>query len=150
MPGLNLSFADADARELAASLDKHQSALYKERHFTTLVNEKATKSEILTELDRLIERTEKSDTVCVFLAGHGWRDERFRFYFLGSDSDPGKLEATALPWDAIVQRLTKLSEKAKRVLLFLDSCHSGVDRADGQSASRGLEIRARSRIHRDG
>ncbi len=135
VPGLNLNFADADARELAATLDKQQSALYKERHFTTLVNEKATKSEILTELDRLIERTEKSDTVCVFLAGHGWRDERFRFYFLGSDSDPGKLEATALPWDAIVQRLTKLSEKAKRVLLFLDSCHSGVDRADGQSAS---------------
>ena len=73
VPGLNLSFADADARELAASLDKQQSALYKERHFTTLVNEKATKSEIIAELDRLIERTEKSDTVCVFLAGHGWR-----------------------------------------------------------------------------
>jgi WD40 repeat protein len=123
-PRLNLSYADQDATALAATLNQ-QRGIYQTAQVTSLTNEKATREQVLAALDRLIAQTTRTDTVVVFLSGHGWRSDERTFYFATHEVNRNQVADTALPWRDVVQRLTRLSEKSRRVLVLLDACHSG-------------------------
>mgnify|MGYP000084178274 CR=1 FL=1 len=63
------------------------------------------------------------DTALIFLAGHGVNDVgNGQYLFLPRDADLQSLARTTLPATEIQQVLTALQT---RVLLLLDTCHSG-------------------------
>lgn len=123
-PQLNLKYAEADATSLAQALNQ-QKGLYTAAQVTALTNEQATHSAITAALDKLIAQTTRNDTVMLLLSGHGWRKDERDFYFASYETDRKDVSNSALPWREVVERLTQLSQKSRRVIVFLDACHSG-------------------------
>jgi hypothetical protein len=159
---LNLNYADSDATALADALNKQGLApipnpqpltphLYSSARVTALTNEQATRENVKAALDQLIAQTTRADTVIVFLSGHGWRDDAWRFYFATHEVVRSNVANSALAWNDVVVRLTELSERSKRVLVLLDACHSGSAATNEQlvkavlSANAGVIVFASSR-----
>lgn len=76
-------------------------------------------------LVQFIKRTNSTDSVVLFLAGHGFTDEheRFNYYFGTVDVDPTVPSARGLSYDDIETLLD--SSPARRKLLLMDTCFSG-------------------------
>lgn len=147
---LDLKFADADAKALSQVLGA-QRGIYSKAKVSALTNEKATAKNTKVALDALIARSTRADTVILSLSGHGWRDDERNFYFAPYEVNRNSIKKTALPWKEITDRLTKLSQKSKRVIVLLDACHSGSAATNEElvkatlSANAGVLIFASSR-----
>jgi uncharacterized caspase-like protein len=84
-----------------------------------------TRANIENAFDTLLQAKEK-DTIAVFVAGHGFNDERTGYTFMPTDSKMGDggnfASASVLKWAALEGAL----QRAKgRRLLFVDTCRSG-------------------------
>lgn len=66
--------------------------------------------------------TEQKDVAVIFLAAHGVNDNKGNFYVLPTDGNPDKLRVTSIDLGDFKKTLGDLPS---RVLLFLDTCHSG-------------------------
>jgi WD40 repeat protein len=120
--GLNLEFADDDAKAISAVFRAQEGLLYKSVTIRELYDTDATQDSILEALDWLEDETTQKDVAVIFMAAHGVNDDRGNFYLLPSDGDPEKLRRTAVDWNDFVEVLGNLPS---RVLFFLDTCHSG-------------------------
>jgi hypothetical protein len=120
---MSLVYPSKDASDLAEVLQRQQGKLYREVNTRLLVNEKATKAAILDGLDWLQRQTTAHDVAMVFFAGHGINDPSTgRYYFLPHDADPDAIKRTMLAQEEVQSTLRSIPGK---VLLFLDTCHSG-------------------------
>ncbi len=120
---MSLVYPSKDASDLAEVLQKQEGKLYREVNTRLLVNEKATKAAILDGLDWLQRQTTAHDVAMVFFAGHGINDPSTgRYYFLPHDADPDAIKRTMLAQEEVQSTLRSIAGK---VLLFLDTCHSG-------------------------
>ncbi|MEO1330347.1 MAG: caspase family protein [Pseudomonadota bacterium] len=82
----------------------------------------ATRDLVIAALEATVEAAEPGDSVMLFLSGHGVQDASGQFYFATHDTEIDRLAETALPWSV----LSEIVGRSKtRVLVFLDSCHSG-------------------------
>jgi hypothetical protein len=89
---------------------------------TTLVN--ATRYQILTELNRLMETLTERDNLLIYYAGHGEIDEATQVAFwLPVDADP-KNDSNWISSDDLTRKIGPL--RARHVLVVADSCYSGV------------------------
>jgi WD40 repeat protein len=125
-PEYALRYAAADAGAVAAALATQagEAKLYAKVTTTALTDEAATREGIRLALDKLQDSVGGADTVIVFVAGHGLRDESGRYLYLATyDTDVKDLAETALPWRDLEWALGHL--RAKHVLALLDACHSG-------------------------
>lgn len=94
-------------------------------HIRLLHDGGATRQAILDGLAWLAERTaaDPDATAVVFYSGHGWVDKASgRYYLVSHDVEPFDLAASALPATAFTGALRKV--QAKRLLVFVDSCHA--------------------------
>ena len=124
-----LDYADADAMGLIEALEVGAEGLYEEIRVSLLTNEAADRRGILTLLDEVANRVyDEGDTLVVFLAGHGIH-VRNRLYFLAHDSSVDEAVATAVHWRDVDEALR--DARCPRILLLLDTCHSG-DFFDGE------------------
>jgi hypothetical protein len=120
-PERKLSGCVADAQDLAALFEAQGQSPEKPR---ILLNEHATKSNMLTELAGLNGRVIPGASVLIALSGHGGRTGD-RWFFVPYDYDPERLEETVL-WDQeILAAVDRLAAKKCRVVLLLDACHAG-------------------------
>jgi uncharacterized caspase-like protein len=106
---------------------------------TQLTDAQATAERVQAELFRLINTARSQDSVALFLSGHGVQSGTGEFYFATHEIDaasPQRLEQTALPWTVFQTTLAKVD--AKRVLLFLDACHSGSVLGEQQASNERL------------
>ena len=87
---MDLKFAAADARAIAAVFRQRGEALYRKTIVTELVDARATKAAIRGRLREIVRAASPQDTLVVFLAGHGTMVGQ-RFYFIPHDfrTDPG-------------------------------------------------------------
>ena len=72
----------------------------------------------------LLQQAEETDTVLVFIAGHGFNDgPNYRFLATNAEWEGSTLRgSTVVPWYALQEAV----EAAKgRRILFIDTCHSG-------------------------
>jgi len=119
---------------------------FESQYITTLLNEKATKSNILKAIDDLNKNSKEGDQVFIYFSGHGTSasDNNFKFplptttgAFIPYDVIPKLGSKFALP-QIIVGRtdlrplLAKLDEGGRSVFMVMDACYSG-------NAVRGIQ-----------
>jgi hypothetical protein len=141
----DLAYGRADAEALAGALRAQQGTVFREVHTTVLADEGATREAIIEALDRLRGQVTQHDFAMVTLSGHGASlEEQRHFYFLPHDFDIKKRLTTGVYWDDFKRFL---GEMPCRVLLVMDTCHSGAVtlglRGDGDPADEmARQIRA--------
>jgi WD40 repeat protein len=121
-PELQLEYADDDAKAISQLFRAQEGKLYKTVNIKELYNEDATRDNILDALEWLEKETTQKDVAVIFVASHGQNDERGNFYIIPTGCDPDKLRRTGVDWSNFRDVLANLPS---RVLLFLDTCHSG-------------------------
>jgi hypothetical protein len=101
-----------------------------ERNITSLINEEATLSRIRNMVENKLQAIGKNDTLFVYYSGHGTAvpDKEGNGvaipYIIPNDGDPNSPATTSYPLQTFYESLNKL--RAKNVVVFLDSCFSGV------------------------
>jgi hypothetical protein len=121
-PELDLDFAAKDARDLQGRMDAQKDRLYASVQSSVLVDGDATREAILGGLKWLAKAATEQDTAVIILAGHGLNDAEGQYFFLPHEADLDRMEDTMVA-DTDIQRA--LAAIPGRVVVFLDSCHSG-------------------------
>jgi WD40 repeat protein len=121
-PEHNLQFAHRDAHEFAAAIERQQGTLYGAVETKVLVNDEASRKNILDGMDWLVRSVTQHDVAMLFVSAHGFYDNRQNFYLATHEVDTESLRSTGIAFHEVNQLIQDLPCK---VLLFVDSCHSG-------------------------
>jgi hypothetical protein len=122
-PQLALRYPAKDAWDVTQAFKRQAGRLYNKVITEVLVDEGATYLAILRKLEWLRRQTTAQDVAVLFLAGHGLNDPTSgEYYFLAHDADPANILTTMVSQH---QLQSALRNTAGKVLLFLDTCHSG-------------------------
>ncbi len=138
----SLRFAANDARVFAGTLKNE----CKFDHVRTLIDEKATTTEIKNEIDNLAKMTTPEDLVVIYFASHGSPEEIDSAginYIVTYDTDVDKLYGTAFKMEDLLSDV-KRRIRAERVVAFLDTCYSGGtfrELPSGWAGGRALIVR---------
>ena len=117
----NLGLAAKDARDFVATLSRQRGVLYGDIFLRQLLDKEASKSAVEAGFQWLRQNVTARDTVIVFFAGHGFNDGP-GYYFMTHEADLDRLASTAVPFQTIRASLASLPG---RVVVFVDTCHSG-------------------------
>lgn len=145
----DLRFAAKDARDLAERLARSPS--HSEVQTQVITDGEATAASIRSAR-ALLEQATVDDTVLVFLAGHGLRDDEDAYWFATHDVDFESPRNAGLAFTDLEQIFDGL--QARKRILMLDTCFSGeiepdvtvVAAVDGEAGSvsgrtfRGLGV----------
>ena len=121
-PDLKLGFPAKDAQDFVAAWTAQKGELYRDVVVKLLVDDKATKDEVLDGLDWIKKETTAKDVAVVFFAGHGVNDADGQYFYLPFNADPDRLLRTGVSFSDIRYIVAKLAGKT---LFFIDTCHSG-------------------------
>lgn len=127
---LKLACAAADAEAILVNFQKAAKGdLFKDVVGKTVLNKKADRTNILSELADLQKQVDDNDLVVLFFAGHGVKDKD-DFYLMTKESTSANLAKTALSGSQLRKTLGAFR---CQVLLLFDACHSGAfgDRKQG-------------------
>lgn len=116
----SLRFAAKDANDLATTMQRQRDLLYREITVRVLSDRQASLQQIKDGLAWLIDTSSAEDTVVLFLAGHGTNDPDGQYYFLPADAQADR--QTMLSGTTLQEALRAIPG---RVILLLDTCHSG-------------------------
>jgi uncharacterized caspase-like protein len=121
---LNLAFADDDAELYYNFLRSPSGGSVAEQNISLLLNEKATRANIIKALNTQFSNAFEEDLVIIYIAAHGIPSSTGnRLYFLGSDADLNNLAGTAISQGEFEEAMT--TTKAQKRIWIADACHSG-------------------------
>ena len=125
---LKLTYAKSDARRLAEALKASVGRYYAAESLQLLLDDEATPGAIAAALERIVATADPHDTIVFSFAGHGVKGDDGHYYLTpaGYNSDDSK--GTGLSWTQIASILGRAKA---RVVVILDSCHSGLSGAEG-------------------
>ena len=142
---VRLNFPAKDAQDLANALIDQRHDLFREIHDEVLVQNKATLNNIREKLKWLIARTGPNDTAVVFLAGHGYNDPAGKYFYLPyEERESDALESDLMLSGAELQQALRAIQG--KVVLMLDTCHSGNVLVRGGLTRLINELTAENRI----
>jgi hypothetical protein len=135
----DLQFADADARDVRDFLRRPEGGGFKPDDILYLENEQATVEGVNAALDRVLSQAGPNDLILLFIAGHGGPDPYApqNLYYVLHDTRIADLPRTALPMTILQEKLSLA--RAKRALIFIDTCHSAGLSGLQPAGGRGLE-----------
>ncbi|MGE0034178.1 MAG: caspase family protein [Xanthobacteraceae bacterium] len=122
-----LRYAAKDATDFAKALEAQRGLMYGDVTVRLLRDQEVTRDSIAEGLEWLEKEVTSRDVGVVFLAGHGWTDEKNAYWFLPANATPERVRVRGVPQDDIRRTLRNLAGKA---VLFLDTCHAGQAMAD--------------------
>ncbi len=125
-----------DAQDLYDALIRNG---YSPKNMNILKDGYATKDIILEQLGLLANSTGEGDTVIVFFSGHGMRIVEGSSqveYLCPVDANLEQIKETCISSEEFTANLRKI--KADRLVVFLDSCHSG---GVGEPKDANLQIK---------
>ena len=131
-PSLSLKYAAADARGLADAFGKQQGGMFSRVHGRVLVDDQATRRNLLKGLKWLRQSVTQRDMAVVSVAGHGKKDEDGSFFFIPYDGERDDLWSSCVRWTEFRETLGGLPCK---VLFAMDTCQSGA--VTGGKRTRG-------------
>jgi hypothetical protein len=111
----SLKYTDDDAYRVYAFLKSPEGGALADEQINILIDESATKRNIMRSLDDLVARAGENDAVFCFFSGHG-----INGHFLPIDSDGYR---NSLAYEEVKERLQAC--KAKQKLYVADACYSG-------------------------
>jgi len=130
---------------------------FPKNHINILMNEKATKANVVSALEDLIKKTNAGDIVVFHFSGHGQQvtdisgdetdglDETLVLYDTEQENKTGRMSAST-HWiddeiNSYLKRLRKKAGPSGDVLFFIDACHSGtISRNADDAVYRGTDI----------
>ena len=148
-PRLNLNYAVDDALSISGLLEQHGKSLFNKVEVVSILNEEATKGNIVAQLKDLAGKVRPTDVFYFFYAGHGSLVNE-QFYFIPTDAirlyEEASLKEDALFVGDMVGYLKEI--KALKQVVMIDACHSGgstsVLAARGASEEKALAQLSRS------
>jgi len=114
----NLKYAVKDVRDLAETF----GAYYTNHVIDTLLNEQATKANILSLKQKLMQTT-VNDRVIIAVTGHGLLNDSLDFFYGTYDVDFNNPTPNGLKYELLEGLLDNIPARQK--LLLIDACHSG-------------------------
>ncbi len=140
---INLRYAAKDATDFANFLTKQ--ANFKQDHVKLLVDENATRQNIVDALLKWLSKSAKNDLVVLYVSSHGSpasKDNDDKNFLVAHDTNKENLLATGIPMQWLSQIIAK-SVNSDRVVLMLDVCHSGAAREGQKTLFRepGINMR---------
>jgi hypothetical protein len=136
-PNWNLAFARADAQAIAKFFTERGQKLFAAVSASSLVDDQATRANILQALTTIADRARPEDVVLLYFAGHGMSVEQTYFLLPYDMQDESSLDSDVRKFGlsdrVLVDALRKI--KALKKVLVLDAC--------GAAAATALEILAR-------
>ena len=130
-PEFNLGFPAKDAADFVAVMQKQKNLLYRDVEFKLVIDEQATRDNVVDALDWITKQTTSRDVAMVFFAGHGVNDNLNRYYFAPHGYNPDRLLSTGVTFADIKNAIEAIAGKT---VFFVDTCHSG--NSIGTSAKR--------------
>jgi len=128
---LNVPIAARDAEAVAAALRDPARCAYPPGQVTTLTNESATRAAVLTALDGLAKALKAEETLFLFFVGHGAYGTDGNYYLMTHDSQMSNKQVVAGMGVSEADLIGRLrAVQVKRMLLVINSCHSGELSAD--------------------
>jgi len=130
-----LNYAVDDAESIKEILE--DSFHFPSDNISILINEEATKQNILKSFSEMTKNAKEKDRVLVFFAGHGETMDLpgggEKGYLIPVEGDAEELYLTSIPMDEL--REIALMSEAKHMLYLVDACYGGI----AAVGSRGLE-----------
>ncbi len=122
---VNLRYADRDADSFRSFLESPSGGSFPKQNILTLLNEDATNEALRSALFTFLSKPRPDDLVVIYLAGHGSPDpnDSRNLYFLTYDTKVDDMGGTAFPMFQFQDVFDRVL-KARRVITFVDSCHS--------------------------
>ena len=117
-----LAGAKADAGNFAKAVKGIERSVYANVDVTSFLDATNLRSALPHKLREIVAAASDKDTIMLFAAGHGVRDDDGKFYLITRETLVDRLPSTAISWDEIAAALD--GAKA-RVFAFLDACQSG-------------------------
>jgi uncharacterized caspase-like protein len=132
-PGrMKLDAAVPDARALDKTFQQCSHSLFQKIYPKLLLDQDASRRNILAELDNLHRKAKPGDVVVVFYAGHGDSKLTGELHLVPVDADLKNLAGTGVSGETL---RTKLGNLPCTTLVILDACYTG-------SFDRGKKKRA--------
>lgn len=124
IPYNNLNFTENDATEMHALFEAQEGLAYDKVDAKLLIRENATASNIIEEMDKLIEKERKTnnDVVMIYLAGHGMQNQYGTFLYLPNKFNVDKND-TYISANIIRDKLESFSDSVN--ILAIDACFDG-------------------------
>ncbi len=113
-----VDFAENDANEIYNSFKELE---INPVNMTLLISQYATKTIIESNIKKYSKLLREDDLLILFYAGHGFSKDDSN-YITCYDTQLGDLQNTSIPIQDIINKL----KNTGKVILFLDSCHSGL------------------------
>jgi hypothetical protein len=136
----DLKYADADAQAITRFLQTPAGGRFPADNILLLTNEQATLASMQKAMKSFIIQPGPDDLMLIFIATHGSPDPfaQQNLYFLTYDTNVDRMADTAFAMKDF-KRMLENNVRARRMVLFVDTCHSaGLTGSRGES-SRGLE-----------
>ncbi|MCI0663255.1 MAG: caspase family protein [Acidobacteria bacterium] len=135
----DLQYADDDARDLRDFLQRPEGGGFKATDILYLENEQATIENVKAALDRILTQAGTDDLILFFIAGHGGPDPYApqNLYYVLHDTKVRDLSGTALPMTTLQEKFNQA--RARRALVFVDTCHSAGLTGKQPAGTRSLE-----------
>lgn len=136
-----LKFAVKDSEDFASYLTDPKGGRFQSQRVRTLTNKQATLEGVRTGIGWLRANAQPDDLVVIYISSHGSprdSDPNNVSYIIMNDTDltdSAGLYGTSLQMIDLVQQINR-EIKARRVVLFLDTCFSG-DASDAGRADSG-------------
>lgn len=114
----NLNYTDDDAYRMYAFLKSCKGGCVDDDNIAVLVDEAATKKNILETMDKIFSKAGPEDMLWFYFSGHGGQEG----FLCPHDMDGNDL-STFLLYDEVKAAFKK--HPARYKVVFLDACHSG-------------------------
>ena len=120
-PRLRLEHARRDAQVMHDLMVNPDCGLFPPGNVKLLLDEQATRENIIEALVQLRQESGPDDTVWIVFSGHkGWHDNEF--YWITYDTNLDRLQSTGLTNAEVEKRVSQIN--AARLVLILDCCHA--------------------------
>ena len=115
-----LKFSTKDAHDFAEAVYKKRGLPFADVQVKLLTDKEATRADIFEAMEWLQQETTPNDICFFFYAGHGYRDEKDRFYFMPYGGTTDKLYNCFSATD-----FRNMAEDINcKLIVFTDACYS--------------------------
>lgn len=123
---LNLNYARADASAFVDLVTRKSKRIFSDVVVKTLYNSDATKGNVLSALDSIVQTAKPEDVFTFYYAGHGSMVDN-RYYFVTTENvrlyEREKLDSDAIYVGEMQQKFSEI--KALKQLIVMDACQAG-------------------------